>query len=183
MIQENRNQSTKTEQNLNRPNSNSQNQKDANRDPISGEPGSHPLGTGVGAAGAGTVGTVAGAVVAGPIGGVVGAVVGSVIGGLVGKGTAETVNPTFEDNYWRENYTSRPYVEPGEAYEDYQLAYQTGYDGYFQYGHGGQDYAAVEPELKQKYEAKQNGNHGVAWEKAKYAVMDSWQSASASDKH
>lgn len=57
-------------------------QNDANRDPISGEPGSHPLGTGVGAAGAGTVGTVIGGVVGGPIGAVVGAVVGSVVGGL-----------------------------------------------------------------------------------------------------
>ena len=35
-------------------------QSDANLDPISGEVGAHPVGTGVGAAGAGTVATVIG---------------------------------------------------------------------------------------------------------------------------
>jgi hypothetical protein len=72
------------------------NENEANRDPISGEPGAHPLGTGVGAAGAGSIATVIGGVVGGPIGAVVGAVVGSVAGGLAGKGTAESINPTDE---------------------------------------------------------------------------------------
>jgi hypothetical protein len=79
------------------------NQTDTNSDPITGEPGSHPVGTGVGAAGAGTVATVIGGVVGGPVGAVVGAVVGSVTGGLAGKGTAENVNPTSDDDYDPEN--------------------------------------------------------------------------------
>jgi hypothetical protein len=73
------------------------NPEDRNPDPITGQPGAHPLGTGVGAAGVGTVATVIGATVGGPVGAVVGAVVGSVAGGLAGKSTAESVNPSSED--------------------------------------------------------------------------------------
>lgn len=72
--------------------------EDTNPDPLTGQPGAHPLGTGVGAAGVGGVATVVGAAVAGPVGAVVGAVVGSVAGGLVGKGTAESLNPSSEDD-------------------------------------------------------------------------------------
>src|SRR3954463_13774531 len=85
---------------------------DRNPDPITGAPGSHPIGTGVGAAGAGAAGAAIGAV-AGPVGAAVGAVVGAVAGGLAGKGVAEAVNPTEEDAYWRDNYSTRPYVQPG----------------------------------------------------------------------
>ncbi|KGF72014.1 hypothetical protein DO97_13340 [Neosynechococcus sphagnicola sy1] len=166
---------------MNHENTNSPDQINANRDPISGEPGAHPLGTGVGAAGAGTVATVVGGVVAGPVGAVVGAVVGSVVGGLAGKSTAEHINPTLEDNHWRENYSSRPYVEAGTSYEDYQLAYRTGYEGYAQYGHSGRGYSDIESDLQRDYEAKQSGN--LTWEKAKHAVKDAWDRAATSLVH
>src|SRR5688500_15340546 len=74
---------------------------DRNRDPITGEPRSHPVGTGVGAVAGGAVGAAAGAATgaamgttAGPIGTGVGAVVGAVAGGLAGHGAAEALNPT-----------------------------------------------------------------------------------------
>lgn len=155
-------------------------QNDANRDPISGEPGAHPLGTGVGAAGGGGIATVIGGVVGGPVGAVVGAVVGSVVGGLAGKSTAEQINPTFEDNHWRENYTSRSYVEKGAAYEDYQPAYRTGYEGYDRYGQTGREYSDIEMDLKRDYEANESGN--LSWDKAKHAVKDAWDRASTSVK-
>src|SRR2546421_5181345 len=89
--------------------------RDANRDPITGTPGAHPVGTGVGAAGAGAAGAAIGAA-AGPAGAAIGAVVGAVAGGLVGKGVAEAVNPTEEENYWKENYQTRPYFEETWTY-------------------------------------------------------------------
>lgn len=75
---------------------------DKNRDPMTGEPGSHPVGTGVGAAVGGVGGAAAGAATgaamgtagAGPIGTGIGAVAGAVIGGAAGHGTAEGLNPT-----------------------------------------------------------------------------------------
>src|SRR4051794_13647241 len=81
---------------------------DANRDPLSGAPGAHPVGVGAGAASAGAAGAAVGGVVGGPVGAAVGGAVGAVAGGLAGKGAAEAVNPTVEDEYWRRNYASRP---------------------------------------------------------------------------
>ena len=65
-----------------------------NRDPLSGELGAHPIGTGVGAAAGGVAAGAAVGSVAGPVGTVVGAAVGAVAGGLAGKGVAEKVDPT-----------------------------------------------------------------------------------------
>ena len=99
--------------------------KDANRDPISGAPGSHPVGTGLGAAAGGVAAGAAAGSVAGPIGTVVGAAIGAVAGGLAGKGIAEMIDPTVEEAYWRETYSSRPYVNQGASYDDYGPAYQS----------------------------------------------------------
>ncbi|AFY74515.1 hypothetical protein Syn7502_02544 [Synechococcus sp. PCC 7502] len=153
-------------------------QTDANLDPLSGETGAHPLGTGVGAAGAGAAATVIGGVVGGPVGAVIGAVVGSVVGGLAGKGTAEQINPTFEENRWDEVYNSRSYVEAGTTYDDYEPAYRIGYDGYERYGRSGQSYNEVESSLQRDYEANHNGN--LSWEKAKHGVRDAWDKAATS---
>ena len=147
-------------------------QTDANLDPISGEIGSHPVGTGVGAAGAGTVATVVGGIVGGPVG----AVLGSVVGGLAGKDVAEQVNPSFEDTNWQETYTSSSYVEKDKTYEDYQPAYRTGYEGYDRYGHSGRTYNEVVTDLQRDYEINHTGN--LPWEEAKYAVKDAWDRAS-----
>ena len=64
------------------------------RDPITGTPGAHPVGTGLGAAAGGIAAGAAVGTVAGPVGTVVGAAAGAVAGGLAGKGVAETVDPT-----------------------------------------------------------------------------------------
>jgi uncharacterized protein (TIGR02271 family) len=68
----------------------------ANRDPITQEPGAHPVGTATGAAAGGVAGAAAGSV-AGPVGTGVGAAAGAVIGGLGGKAVAESFNPTQGD--------------------------------------------------------------------------------------
>ncbi|HEY9691967.1 MAG TPA: YsnF/AvaK domain-containing protein [Oculatellaceae cyanobacterium] len=151
----------------------SNSEHDANRDPISGEPGSHPVGTGIGAAGAGAMGAAIGGVVGGPIGAVVGSVIGSVAGGLMGKGAAEAVNPTEEDTYWQDNYASRPYVEPDTSYDAYQPAYTTGYEGFSRYADTDKTYDEVEPELQSHYE-QNYASSGVPWEKAKHAARDAY---------
>jgi hypothetical protein len=143
---------------------------DANRDPISGKPGAHPVGTGVGAAGGGAAGAAIGAV-AGPVGAAVGLAAGAIAGGLAGKAVAEHIDPTVEDHYWRENYPSRYYAEPDVSYEDYQPAYRTGYEGYSRYH--GQKYDDVEPRLERDYE-QSKGTSSVPWEKAKHATRDAW---------
>lgn len=154
---------------------------DANLDPISGQPGAHPVGTGIGAAGAGSVGAVVGAVLGGPIGAVVGSAIGAVAGGLAGKNAAEQINPTVEDEYWRENYTSRPYVEADKTYDDYQPAYKTGYESYGQYASSNKNFNDVEPEIKSRYQ-KDYKDSALPWDKAKPAVQDAWSRAQDSIK-
>ena len=56
-------------------------------DPITGEPGAHPVGVGVGALGAGAAGAAIGAI-GGPIGMLVGATIGAIAGGLAGHEVA-----------------------------------------------------------------------------------------------
>lgn len=67
---------------------------DTNPDLVTGEPGSHPLATGVGAATLGAVGLATAAAVAGPVGVAVALLGGSIIGGYVGKAAGEVIEPT-----------------------------------------------------------------------------------------
>src|ERR1700744_1433920 len=115
----------------------------ANRDPLSGEPGAHPVGVGVGAAAGGMAAGAAVGTVAGPLGTAVGAAVGAIVGGLAGKGVAESIDPTIEDAYWRETYASRDYVPQGRSYSDYGPAYRYGVNRY----DPDRSFDDVEPEL------------------------------------
>ncbi len=83
----------------------------------------------------------------------------------------------FDDNYWRQNYGSRHYVEKGATYEGYQLAYQIGHEGCDRYF--GKSFDEAEPELKRDYEAllAQKSGTGMAWHKVKEAVRDAWDQA------
>jgi hypothetical protein len=143
---------------------------DANRDPITGTPGAHPVGTGVGAAGGAAAGAAIGAV-GGPIGAAVGLMAGAVAGGLAGKGVAEKIDPTVEERYWKDNYSKRAYAEKNVSYDVYQPAYRTGYEGYTRYPD--KKYEEVESDLRRDYE-KSRGNSGLSWEKAKHATSDAW---------
>ena len=102
--------------------------RDLNLDPITRAPGSHPVGTGVGAVGGLAAGVVVGSV-AGPLGTLVGGVVGTVVGGLAGKTVGEVVRPTptADETYWRSAYAAEPYYDPRFAYEDYAPAYRSGH--------------------------------------------------------
>ena len=143
---------------------------DANRDPISGKSGAHPVGTGVGATGGAVAGAAIGAV-AGPVGAAVGLAAGAVAGGLAGKEVAEKLDPTVEDAYWRTNYSKQKYVEGNVAFATYQPAYRTGYEGHNRYP--GKKYQEVEADLQRAYESSA-GAATLVWDKAKHATRDAW---------
>lgn len=146
--------------------------RDTNRDPISGAPGSHPVGTGVGAAGGATAGALAGAVF-GPIGMLVGGSVGAVAGGLAGKGVAERIDPTAENEYWRANASTRPYYNRDYDYEnDYSPAYAWGANARTQFGNRDWD-DSLEGDLREGW-GKNRGESRLDWDHAKPAVRDSW---------
>lgn len=144
---------------------------DLNRDPITGTPGSHPVGTGIGAVLGGAAAGAATGTVAGPVGTVIGAAVGAVVGGLAGKGVAEAIDPTVETAYWRDNYTTRPYVDEGASFDDYGPAFGYGVDAYNRYP--GQRFEDVEPELSRDWETRR-GSSSLGWDNAKHATRDAW---------
>lgn len=144
-------------------------ERDTHRDPITSEPGSHPLGTGVGAAGGAVAGAAAGTI-AGPLGSLVGGVVGAVVGGLAGKAAAEAINPTEEEAHWRDSYSRESYVEPGRSFDDYGPAYRHGLEGRLQ--HAG-DWETAEPELASRWEQARGGS-SLSWDQARPASQAAW---------
>lgn len=144
---------------------------DANRDPLTGAPGSHPVGTGIGAVVGGAAAGAATGTVAGPVGTAVGAVVGAVVGGLAGKGVAEAIDPTSEHVYWSENFSGRDYVEKGSSFDDYGPAYDYGVDARGQYP--GRGFDDVESDLSRDWTTRR-GASSLSWERAKHAARDAW---------
>ncbi len=65
----------------------------ANIDPLSGEPGAHPISTAGGTAGGAILGATIG-LAGGPVGSVIGAAIGGVVGAVGGSKLGEAVNPT-----------------------------------------------------------------------------------------
>src|SRR5687768_7688436 len=146
--------------------------KSRNPDPITGAPGSHPVGTGIGAAVGGAATGAAVGTVAGPVGTAVGAAVGAVIGGLAGKGIAEKIDPTREDAYWRENHSRQVYAK-NRPYDEFAPAYRVGYEGYGEFGASGKNFEDSEAELRRRYEAQNDAR--IAWEDARPASQAAWQ--------
>jgi hypothetical protein len=144
---------------------------EVNADPITGEPGSHPVGTGLGAAGAGAAGAAVGLAVGGPIGGLLGGVIGAVAGGAAGHAVAEAYDPTGEDVYWRENYRNRDYVAD-EPYEAYRPAYAYGWTA--RRHNLDRSWPEVEPKLEREWEAAKDRVE-IGWDRAKHAAKDAWQ--------
>jgi len=138
-------------------------------DPATGARRGHPVGTGVGVATGAATGAAIGSA-AGPVGTAVGGVVGAVAGGLAGEGVAQAVNPAVEDDYWRRNYASRPYVTPGATYETYRIAYRFGWESCRRYR--GRRFADVEGDLRREWERT---DREMSWETARSATRDAWQ--------
>ena len=141
-----------------------------NRDPISGTPGAHPVGTGSGALAGGAAGAAVGTAVGGPVGGVIGAAVGAVGGGLAGKGIAEMVDPTVEEAYWRETYAKEPYYAQSRDFDFYRPAYRTGYEGRVKYH--GRSFDEVEDDLRQDY--INNNGRIDSWNEVRDATRAAW---------
>jgi hypothetical protein len=122
---------------------------DRNPDPITGAPGSHPTGVGIGAAAGGATGAAIG-MAGGPIGAAIGAVAGAVVGGYAGKAAGEWNDPTDEEAFWRDNYTTRPYYKAGESFDEYAPAYRYGSTVVREYPD--RPFADVEDDIRTGYE-------------------------------
>jgi uncharacterized protein YcfJ len=144
----------------------------ANRDPLTGAPGAHPLGTGLGAAAGGiAAGAMAGTLTAGPVGTAVGAAIGAVVGGLGGKAVAEHYDPTIEDAYWRDNFEREPYYQSEMTYEDYAPAYRLG--GESRSRMHDDSFEDAEGQLAERYD-EVRGESRLDWQRAKDAARAGW---------
>src|SRR5687767_1912268 len=143
---------------------------DANRDPITKEPGAHPVGTGAGGTGGALAGAAIGGAVGGPPGALVGGAVGAVAGGLAGKAAAESVNPTVEDAYWRDNYKTTTYAK-ADKYDRWRPAYEHGWSSYER--NRGKTFEQVEADLRRDWERTEHAKD-LTWDKAKNATRDAW---------
>jgi hypothetical protein len=146
-------------------------ERDENRDPITNEPGAHPVGAGVGAAVGGAAAGAAAGMAAGPVGTIAGAVIGGVAGGLAGKAVAEQIDPTEEEHYWRNEYARRNYYDPTVGYEEVGPAYQYGWESRVE--HGDRKWDEVEPDLARDW-ANRRGKSQLDWGRARPATRDAW---------
>ena len=146
-----------------------------NADPITGAPGSHPVGTGIGAATAGAAGAVIGSAVPGVgtvVGGAVGAVVGAVAGGYAGKAVAEAIDPTAEEAYWREEYRNRPYYDSELDYDrDYAPAYRMAAEAHNV--QPGRRYEDSMQELEASWNAQRRSQ--LDWDRAQHVMRDVYE--------
>ncbi len=155
--------------------SNQNDTRDMNRDPISGAPGSHPVGVGVGGVAGGAVAGALAGTIFGPIGTLIGAGVGVLAGAAAGKGVAERVDPTGEIEYWREEHRNRPYAKDGQDFDrDYAAAYGMGLQAREQ--PGARDWYSTEAGLEKDWEATR-GESRLGWNEAKLAARDSYERA------
>jgi len=135
--------------------------------------GEHPVGTGLGAIGAGAAAGALGGAVAGPVGAVAGAVVGAVAGGVMGNAAAEAVNPTEDTDYWRKQHAVGPHARDGARFEEYAPAYRYGTESYRRLGAKGQSFDSVEADLGRGWNAARDGSP-LAWGQARQACRDAW---------
>lgn len=145
-------------------------EKSMNLDPITDAPGAHPVGTGVGAAMGGAAAGAAAGALGGPVGAVVGGVIGAVAGGLGGKAVAESINPTAEEAYWRDNYRLEPYYEAGRTYDDYAPAYRLGLQGRTLYEG---DFVDMENRLAGDWDSRKESST-LTWQQARSASRAAW---------
>ena len=161
-------------QNLDRsvPESQQHSRPPVNPDPAEDRNAARKAGTGIGATAGGIAGAAAGAI-GGPLGMAAGAAIGALGGGLMGRAVAETIDPAAEDEYWRQSYTDRPYVEEGMEYDAYRPAYRFGWESYGRYGEKYRSFDEADAALASDWE-RSRGENPWNWSRARGAARDAW---------
>jgi hypothetical protein len=78
-----------------------------------------------------------------------------------------------EDNFWHENFSSRPYAIGPDYYERFRPAYRYGFESARH--HAGRTWDDAEQHLREgwdKFELR--GIHKSTWDEVKDAVRDAW---------
>ena len=146
--------------------------EDLNADPITGEPGSHPIGTGIGGVGGAAAGAAIGTM-AGPLGTLIGGAIGAIVGGGVGHAAAEAIDPTREEAYWRAEHANADYYREGHDFDrDLHPAYAVGYANRARYPAGAR-FEDHESDLERSWH-EVKGESRLEWNEARRASRDAW---------
>jgi len=78
---------------------------------------------------------------------------------------------TAEEQYWRTNYTTRPYASADRGFDYYQPGYRYGYEAANR--HRGREWNEVEGDLRSGWDRFENRGQST-WENVKDAVRDAW---------
>ena len=85
-----------------------------------------------------------------------------------------------EDNYWHENFTSRPYALGPDYYDRFRPGYRYGFESARH--HVGRQWEDAEPDLQAGWERyPHRGENPTAWDEIKAAVKDAWDRVVGSD--
>lgn len=78
-----------------------------------------------------------------------------------------------EDNYWHENFTSRPYALGPDYYDRFRPAFRYGFESG---SHNmGRRWTDAEPDLRDGWDRYEHrGAQPTAWDEIKDAVRDAW---------
>ena len=89
------------------------------------------------------------------------------------NGSMRVVDWGPQDEFWRDNYGSRPYTKADRGYEYYQPAYKYGHESAFFYGGRSWD-DEVESDLARGWE-QARGESTCTWDEARAAVHDAYE--------
>ena len=76
-----------------------------------------------------------------------------------------------EEQYWRSNFSTRPYVNADRGFDFYQPGYRYGYESATRYR--GRNWNDVESDLRTGWDKYEHRGQS-AWENVKDAVRDAW---------
>ena len=86
-------------------------------------------------------------------------------------GRTPTLDWTAEDDYWRKNYSTRPYIGSDRTYERWQPGYRYGWESAQRYQ--GRQWNDVEHDLRSGWDRYEHRGTST-WEQIKDAVRDGW---------
>ena len=92
---------------------------------------------------------------------------------LANAAGAATRFPEAEADYWRQAYSSEPYLEVGRSYDDYAPAYELGWVSHREYGG---EFDAAEHMLANDWDARKGASR-LSWLEARPATRAAWQRA------
>jgi hypothetical protein len=78
-----------------------------------------------------------------------------------------------EDNYWFENFTSRPYALGPDWYDRFRPGFRYGFESARH--HMGREWKEAEPDLRRGWETYEHrGSDPLPWDDIKDGVRDAW---------